>query len=110
VIGATDVQKEVESMGRKGDWIQTFTGKQFWPLDPRPDEVYIEDIAHALGNICRFNGHCLRFYSVAEHCFHVSHKVVPGLALMGLLHDAAEAYVCDVVRPVKPYLKEYKKI
>jgi len=57
---------------RNGDWIQTFSGLQFWPLDPRPDEINIEDIAHALSLQCRFGGHCNRFYSVADHSIHVS--------------------------------------
>ncbi len=86
---------------RTGDFIQTFTGKRFYPLDPRPDEVHIEDIAHALSNICRFNGHVKRFYSVAEHsvfvalCTPIEHRVA------ALLHDASEAYLCDLPRPIK---------
>src|SRR5487761_1741512 len=47
---------------RKGDWIATFTGRAFWPLDPRPEDVVIEDIAHALSMLCRYGGHCRRFY------------------------------------------------
>jgi hypothetical protein len=95
---------------RAGNWMQTYTGRQFWPLDPRPDEVFIEDIAHALSCICRYNGHCDHFYSVAEHSFHVSRVVPPKLALLGLMHDATEAYVGDVIRPLKPMLKGYKAI
>lgn len=97
-------------MKRNGDWLQTYKGRQFWPLDPKPEEVFLDDIAHALGNLCRFNGHCTRFYSVAEHCVHVSREVPHELALMGLLHDASEAYVADVPRPLKPFLKEYSRI
>lgn len=52
---------------RKGDWILTFTGRRFYPLDPRPEDVCLEDIAHALSLICRYNGHSRFFYSVAEH-------------------------------------------
>lgn len=48
-----------------GDWIQTYTNKQFWPLDPRPEDVCIEDIAHALSLQCRFTGHVREFYSTA---------------------------------------------
>lgn len=93
-------------MKRTGDWIQTFTGRKFWPLDPRPDEVCIEDIAHALGQVARFGGHATRHYSVAQHCWHVSCRFDdPVLGLQGLLHDAAEAYLADVTRPVKPYLR-----
>lgn len=93
-------------------WIQTFTGRQYWPLDPRPADVCVEDIAHHLGYICRFSGACTRFYSVAEHSTHVSCVVEgvledrgeknPALVLRAHLHDAAE-YVPphDVARPVK---------
>lgn len=68
---------------RRGDWIQTFTGRRFWPLDPRPEDVCIEDIAHALSLKCRFGGHCTRFYSVAEHSVHVSNYVPAEFALWG---------------------------
>jgi len=88
-------------MKRKGDWIQTYTGKRFWPFDPRPEEIDILDIAYALSNLCRFGGHCEPFYSVAEHCDRASYLVPPELALWALLHDAPEAYLGDVVRPIK---------
>lgn len=88
-------------MIRYGDWIQTYTGRQFWPLDPRPDEIHIEDIAHALSLQCRFTGHCREFYSVAQHSVLVSAKSPTYFRLWGLLHDAAEAYLVDLARPVK---------
>lgn len=96
-------------------WIETFTGGQFWPLDPKPGDVNIIDIAHSLSMQCRFNGHTLIFYSVAEHSVIVAkelkeqgyNKVVQ---LYGLLHDAAEAYTCDIPRPLKAQLKQYKHI
>ena len=53
-------------------WITTYTGKKFHILDPDPVDVCLEDIAHALSMMCRFNGHVRRFYSVGEHCLHVS--------------------------------------
>jgi hypothetical protein len=93
---------------RIGDWMQTVSGRQFWPLDPRPEEVLIGDIAHALAMQCRFAGHCRRFYSVAEHSVLLSRAVAPEHKLWALLHDASEAYLVDVPRPVKPYLAGYR--
>ena len=92
------------------NWIQTFTGKQFWPLDPKPEDVCIEDIAHALSMICRFNGHCNQFYSVSEHSVLVSQHVNPLFALKGLLHDASEAYISDLGKPIKKDINGYKAI
>lgn len=94
---------------RHGDWMQTYTGRQFWPMDPRADEVHIFDIAHALSMQCRYAGHSLRFYSVAEHCVHLAQHVSEPNRLWALLHDASEAYLVDVPRPVKPYLPGYKE-
>lgn len=95
---------------RKGDWMQTAQGRQFWPMDPRPEEIHIDDIAHALGMQCRYGGHSLRFYSVAEHCVHVASVAPAGLELAALMHDASEAYLTDVIRPVKSSLSNYKEI
>ena len=81
--------------------MQTYTGRQFWPIDPRAEEICIADIAHSLANQCRFAGHCLSFYSVAQHSVIVSLTCDPGDALWGLLHDAAEAYLVDLPRPIK---------
>lgn len=92
---------------RTGAWIQTFTGRQFWPMDARPEEMDIVDIAHALSMLCRFNGHCHRFYSVAEHSVHVSSVVAPEEARWGLLHDAAEAYLSDMPQPIKRELRAF---
>lgn len=94
----------------RGDWMQTFTGRRFYPLDPRPDELDPEDIAHALSLLCRYGGHVERFYSVAEHCVLMSEAVAPENALAALLHDAAEAYVVDVPRPLKRQLPGYQAI
>jgi hypothetical protein len=95
---------------RFGDWLQTYSGRKFYPLDPRPEDVAIEDIAHALANTCRYAGHSLCFYSVAEHAVQVSLHVPPQHALWGLLHDAAEAYTADIPRPLKPFLFGWKEI
>jgi hypothetical protein len=88
---------------RRGDWIQTFTGRRFWPLDPRPGDVDLRDIAHALARQCRFSGHTAVFYSVAEHSVLVSRRCGddPVVRRWGLLHDAAEAYLVDLPRPLK---------
>lgn len=94
---------------RQGDWIQTFTGKQFWPMDPSPDEIDIEDIAHALSMLCRYGGHCLRFYSVAEHSVLLARAVAPRHRLHALLHDASEAYLIDLPRPIKNCLAGYRE-
>lgn len=83
------------------DWIQTYLGRQFFPLRPRHEDIEIVDIAHALSNLCRYGGHTEWFYSVAQHCVHVSEVVPPEFALYGLLHDASEAYLIDVPRPIK---------
>lgn len=82
-------------------WIQTYTGRQFWPLQPQAEHIDIRDIAHSLAMQCRFNGHCRGFYSVAQHSVLVSQVVPPHDALWGLLHDAAEAYISDLPRPLK---------
>jgi len=86
---------------RKGGWCQTFTGRKFWPLDPRPEDIDIIDIAHALANVCRFGGHSRVFYSVAQHSVLVSQHCPAEFAMHGLMHDAAEAYIGDMVRPLK---------
>jgi hypothetical protein len=88
-------------VSRAGGWICTASGREFWPLDPRPEEVDIEDIAHALSRACRFAGHCSRLYTVGEHSILVASWVPPEDALWGLLHDAAEAYLPDMPRPLK---------
>ena len=88
-------------------WMQTATGRQFWPLAPRPEDVCAADIAHALSNLCRYGGHCRRFYSVAEHSVLVARHVPREHRLWALLHDAAEAYLVDVPRPIKPHLRGY---
>jgi hypothetical protein len=82
-------------------FIGTFSGLRFWPLDPDPVKILIADIAHALAHQCRFGGHASKFYSVAEHSVHVSQLCLPEHALWGLLHDASEAYLVDLPRPLK---------
>lgn len=87
-------------------WIVTSTGGVFYPLAPHPYHIDLEDVAHALSNICRFTGHCREFYSVAQHSVYVArlaqHAAGEDAAgLLGLFHDAPEAYLCDIARPLK---------
>ena len=91
-------------------WIQTFTGKRFDFEEISPERIDIVDIAHGLSLNCRFNGHCARFYSVAQHSVLVSELVPPENALWGLLHDAAEAYLGDITRPLKRILPNIMEI
>ncbi len=100
------------SKERKGNWITTYTGRRFWPVDPHTEDIDINDIAHALSNVCRFNGHCRSFYSVAQHSVLVSKYCKKENALIGLLHDASEAYICDLAKPIKESseMAEYKVI
>lgn len=100
---------------RLGQWMQTFTNRQFWPCDPRPEEVFLEDMGHALALQNRFAGHTRVPYPVGDHSIRVAWEVFrrtgdPLLALCGLLHDGSEAYCVDVPTPLKPYLTEYKDI
>lgn len=124
VYGAVNV----DPWGQKriGDWIQTHSGIKFHLLDPRKEDFLIDDIAHALSHICRFTGHVSRFYSVAEHSVRVAWRITEThpalmesehwhgkrrvnygefsgeeLAYAGLMHDATEAYLCDMARPFK---------
>ncbi len=91
-------------MSDRGNWIQTFTGKRFYPLDVLPDDISIIDIAHALSLVNRFTGHTRQPYSVAEHSVRVAQLAPyhrPELRLAALLHDASEAYLADIARPIK---------
>jgi hypothetical protein len=105
----------VKAAPRKGDWIQTFTGKQFWPSDPRADEIDIIDIAAGVARDCRFGGHCLRFYTVAEHSVLMyrtakARGYEPRIKRATLLHDASEGLgLRDMPRPVKRDLGNYKE-
>lgn len=84
--------------------MNTVSGRIVWPIDPDPASIAIDDIAHSLSQLCRYNGHTRRFYSVAEHSVLISEAVPPCDALWGLLHDASEAYLGDLIRPVKAFV------
>jgi uncharacterized protein len=90
-----------ELMGDPNAWIQTYSGKKFYPQHPTNETIDIIDIAHALSQQCRFTGHTKYFYSVAQHSLLVSYLCQPENALFGLLHDASEAYICDISSPIK---------
>lgn len=87
------------------EYIRTVYGRRIYFDRPADNDFDILDIAHALGNNCRWTGHCSPFYSVAEHCIHVAELLPMELKLTGLLHDAAEAYVHDTPSPLKAYLR-----
>lgn len=91
-------------------WTQTYTGKQFTPYDPQPHQIDIEDIAHSLSMQCRFNGHIKRFYSVAEHAVYVSYLVSPVAQLKALHHDDPEAWIGDMVAPLKWTFPEFQTL
>ena len=94
------------------NYMETYMGIHFYPLHLTIDSINIKDIAHALSNICRFNGHSSEFFSVAQHSILVSDHVSMKNKMWALLHDASEAYICDIPSPLKKsdYFKEYRNI
>jgi uncharacterized protein len=90
----------------RGPMQQLSFGRAFYPLDPRPAEIFLDDIAESLAKTNRFLGYTTAPYSVAQHCVFVS-ELIEGAghgneaALWGLMHDAAEAYTGDVTKPIK---------
>jgi hypothetical protein len=115
-VSAANLTAEAQRTQRRGDWTATFSGVKWFITDPHPDDVRIADIAHALSLICRYGGHCREFYSVAQHSVIVAKALwmefpkAPGLVLHALLHDAGEAYLGDVVRPLKATMPQYKAL
>lgn len=93
----------------KGPTIMLASGRHFDFLDPDGSEFTIEDIAHGLAHVCRYAGQCREFYSVAEHSILVA-SVVDDFAYEALLHDAAEAFIGDITRPLKQLLPDFKAI
>lgn len=94
----------IAAEAERGPWILTQSGRRFHLRWPHADEIHLNDIVWALSHLCRYNGHCREFYSVAQHSVLVSHLVEksdPALALTALMHDAAEAYTGDITRPMK---------
>lgn len=96
--------------------IRTNSGKYINVFDTNPEDINIEDIAHALSMIPRFGGHLPKFYSVGEHSLYVFRyvkKQYPNdyqLQLQALMHDATEAYLLDMPSPIKHRMPEYMAI
>ncbi len=97
------------------DHITTYTKVHFTPLDPRVEDVRIADIAHALSLMTRANGHFPVFHSIAQHCIECCEEAAARgesrrVQLAALLHDAGEAYMADITRPIKVHLPTYRAI
>lgn len=106
----THTEQACGSDAGRGFNIHTFSGNQFFPMAPAEEDVFIGDIAHALSVITRFGGHCRWFYSVAQHSVLASLNVPLEHAFEALMHDAAEAYIGDMVRPLKPHNPDFVAI
>ena len=119
-FGPTNIR--LKTMNDTRRWIQTYSGRQFWPLTPNSDDVCIEDIAHALSLTCRYSGHCREFYSVAQHsCLmldiyqrlsndgYIESPHDKDRAML-LLHDAGEAYLPDIATPIKDKINGFMQI
>lgn len=99
-------------------WIQTFTGKKIDFLRVRPEDIDPRDIAHSLSLMCRFNGHVMYPYSIAQHSMEVLKRLPFNFnffdfrdnRLWALLHDAAEAYLGDVTKPLKTLLADSRVV
>jgi uncharacterized protein len=106
---------KTDTIYRAADYCETYTGRQFFPRNPNPKVVSVIDIAHHLSNQCRFAGATGRFYSTAQHCCLLARYTEnilkkPALDCMQILmHDAAEAYLVDIPRPLKQYMGEYRQ-
>ncbi|MDO6628734.1 MULTISPECIES: hypothetical protein [Bacillus cereus group] len=98
-----------------GDYIGLYSGRRFYPMNPRPEDVTVLDIAHSLSRMPRYAGHLEKFYTVGEHslyCYWIAKKLgfSPLIQMYCLMHDASESIVCDLPRPLKDQVPEYKKI
>lgn len=93
----------------------TYSGKMLKPLEIRPEDISLKDISHALSLLCRGSGHLRCFYSVGQHCINCAREAGARgwgrrLVLACLVHDASEAYISDIIRPVKQHLAGYMEI
>ena len=80
-MNTTSSELEAARSSAPHAWIETYTGRKFWPLAPSPDDIDIFDIAQALSMTCRYKGHTNEFYSVAEHSVLLAEKLPPHLRL-----------------------------
>lgn len=105
---------EVDARDRIGDWMITASGRRFYPLDPRPEDLDWGDVAHHLARLCRYGGAVSGWYSVAEHsCLMSDWFLARGETLnacYALVHDGPEFAIQDVIRPIKPELPDFKRI
>lgn len=106
------MNKMLDRFGCLNNTIKVAAGHYIDLVNPDPDSIEIKSIAAALSKICRFGGHCPKFYSVAEHCIHATemayHEGYTDDALAAVfLHDAAEAYIGDMVKPLKVTMPQY---
>jgi len=112
--GADAILRAQEARRYTDPWMTTFSGRQFFITRATADDIYIEDIAHALSNLCRYTGHCKTFYSVAEHSVRMAEIMIKSnmaeIAPLALLHDSAEAYLNDMTPGLKGLLLGYKDI
>ncbi|KGN68446.1 phosphohydrolase [Porphyromonas sp. COT-239 OH1446] len=97
------------------EYITTYTGRRIAPLDPKREDICLDDIAHALSLMTRANGHMPEFYSVGQHCIACAREAIarghsPRVALAALVHDSSEAYISDITRPVKRQLDFYLEV
>lgn len=104
-----------EGIANEVVFIQSYSGRAITFLDPKVEQIDVEDIAHALSLLCRFGGHCREFYSVAEHSVRCAKKAAEkglgdDLCFEALMHDASEAYLVDMPRPIKQQLQGYRDV
>jgi hypothetical protein len=111
-IHSTEEQdrKLLREIAKVNPWTNTVSGKDIHLLNPSPDEIDIKDIAAGLSKMCRYNGQISEFYSVAQHSVYAAILAKPESRMHALLHDASEAYLGDVISPLKPLLTNYEEI
>jgi uncharacterized protein len=91
-------------------YIHLYSGRKFWPLNPKVEDVSLDDVAHHLSQKCRYTGATIRHYSVAEHAYLLSYAVPEELAYAALHHDDNEAFLADIPSPVKPFIPGWAEI